>query len=44
MIITIRESCLKRNTSSAEQIRGQKVWSDTRSNVLDDSTNDDKYP
>ena len=32
------------NTSSAEQDRGQKVWSDTKSNVPDDSTNADKYP
>ena len=42
--MTIQEGCPRRNTSSAEQSRGQKVWSDTRSNALDDSTNQDKYP
>ena len=31
------------NTSSAEQDRGQKVWSDTKSNVSEDFTNVDKY-
>ena len=35
---------LRTNPSSAEQSQGQKVWSDTRSNILDDSTDDDKYP
>ena len=40
----IQEGSSRRNTSSAEQSWGQKVWSDTKSNVLDDSTNEDKYP
>ena len=31
------------NTSSAEQGRGQKVWSDTKSNALDNSIDEDKY-
>ena len=31
------------NTSLAEQGRDQKVWSDTKSNVPDDSTDADKY-
>ena len=42
--MTIREGYPRRNTSSAEQSQGQKVWFDTRSNVLNDSTDDDKYP
>ena len=33
----------RRNASSAEQSRDQKVWSDTKSNVFDDSTDEDKY-
>jgi len=41
--MTIREVYPRRNTSSAEQIWGQKVRSDTNSNVPDDSTNEDKY-
>ena len=44
MIVTIREGCLRRNTSSDEQNRDQKVWSNTRSNVPDNSINEDKYP
>ena len=32
------------NTSSAEQSRGQKVWSNTKSNIPDNSTDEDKYP
>ena len=34
---------LRRNASSAEQNRGQKVWSDIKSNVLYNSTDEDKY-
>ena len=41
--MTIREGCPRRNTSSAKQSQGQKVWSDTRGNGPDDSTNVDKY-
>ena len=32
------------NTPLAEQGRVQKVWSDTKSNVPDDSIDEDKYP
>ena len=42
--MTIREGYPRRNTSSDEQNRGQKVWSNTRSNVPDNSINEDKYP
>ena len=31
------------NTSLNELGRGQKVWSDTKSNIPDDSTDEDKY-
>ena len=41
--MTIWEGYSKRNVSLAKQSRGQKVWSDTKSNVPDDSTNEDKY-
>ena len=44
MIMTIRGGCLRRNTSSDEQRRCQKVWSNIRSNVSDNSINEDKYP
>ena len=40
----IQEGGPRRNTSSAEQSRGQKVWSDTKSNIPGDSTDEDKYP
>ena len=39
-----QEGYPRRNTSSAEQSRGQKVWSNTMSNVSDDSTYEYKYP
>ena len=39
----IQEGDLRRNTSSAKQSRGQKMRSDTKSNVLDDSIDEDKY-
>ena len=42
--MTIQGGYPRRNTSSVEKSRGQKAWSDTRSNVLDDFTNEDKYP
>ena len=32
-----------RNPFSAEQSRGQRVWSTIKGNVLDHSMNDDKY-
>ena len=34
---------LRRNASSAEQSQGQKVRFDIKSNVLDNSTDKDKY-
>ena len=42
--MTIQEGGSRRNASSAEQSRGQKVRSDTKSNVPSDPTNEDKYP
>ena len=33
----------RRNASSAKQSQGQKVWSDIKSNISDNSTDDDKY-
>ena len=39
----IQEGDSRRNASSAEQSRGQKVQSDIKSNVPDDSTDEDKY-
>ena len=40
----VQEGSPRRNASSVEQSQGQKVWFDTRSNVPNDSTDDDKYP
>ena len=34
---------MRRNASSAEQSQGQKVQFDIKSNVLDNSTDKDKY-
>ena len=34
---------LRRNASSAKQSRGQKVRSNIKSNILDNSTDKDKY-
>ena len=31
------------NASSAKQSRDRKVWSDIKSNILDNSTDEDKY-
>ena len=33
----------RRNASSAEQSQGQKVWSNNKSNIPDNSTDEDKY-
>ena len=33
----------RRNASSAEQSQGQKVWSNIKSNVPDNSIDEDKY-
>ena len=40
----IQEGGTRRNISSAKQSQGQKVQSNTKSNVRDDFTNEDKYP
>ena len=40
----IHEGSTRRNISSAEQSQGQKVQSNIKSNVRDDSTNEGKYP
>ena len=39
----IQEGDSRRNASSAEQSRGQKVQSNIKSNVPDDSIDEDKY-
>ena len=44
MVMMVQECGPRRNVSSVGQSQGQKVWPDTKSNVLDDSTNEDKYP
>ena len=40
----IQEGGPRRNTFLAEQSWGQKVQFDAKSNILDHSTDDDKYP
>ena len=40
----IQEGGPRRNTFSAEQSWGQKVQFDAKSNILDHSTDNDKYP
>ena len=42
MVIRVQKSGLMRNASSAGQSRGQKVQSDIKSNVLDNSIDEDK--
>ena len=37
MVIRVQESGPRRNTSSAEQSRGPKVWSAIQGNVIGDS-------
>ena len=39
----VQKSDLRRNASSAEQNRGQKIWSAIKSNVLENSIDKDKY-
>ena len=41
MVIKVQEGDPMRNTSSAEQSRGPKVWSAIQGNVLGDSTDKD---
>ena len=43
MVIRVQKSDPRRNASSTEQSRGQKVRFDIKSNVLDNSTDKDKY-
>ena len=37
LVMRVQESGLRRNASSTEQNRGQKVWSAIQSNILGDS-------
>ena len=39
----VQKSDSRRNASSTEQSRGQKVWFAIKSNVLDNSIDKDKY-
>ena len=41
--IMLQGSDPRMNASSAGQGRGQKMWSDIKSNVSDNSINEDKY-
>ena len=41
MVIRVQEGDPRRNTSSAEQSKGPKVWSAIQGNVLGDSTDKD---
>ena len=41
LVIRVQEGDPRRNTSSAEQSRGPKVWSAIQGNVLGDSTDKD---
>ena len=43
MLMRVKKSDPRRNASSGEQSRDHKVWSDVKSNVLDNSTDEDKY-
>ena len=43
MLMRVKKSDPRRNASSVEQSRDHKVWSDIKSNVLDNSTDEDKY-
>ena len=40
----VQEGGPRRNASSAEQGKGQKVWSTIQSNILGDSIDKDTYP
>ena len=42
-VTRVQKSDLRRNASSAEQSRGQKVWFAIKSNVPDNSIDKDKY-
>ena len=43
MLMRVKKSDPRRNASSVEQSRDHKVWSDIKSNVLDNSIDEDKY-
>ena len=43
MLMRVKKSDPRRNASSVEQSRDHKVWYDIKSNVLDNSTDEDKY-
>ena len=43
MLMRVKKSDPRRNASSVEQSRDHKMWSDIKSNVLDNSTDEDKY-
>ena len=43
MIMIIKNVGLRRNASSAKQSQRRKVWSNIKSNVLDNSIDEDKY-
>ena len=43
MVMRVQKSGQRRNASLAGQSRGQKVWFDIKSNVLDNSIDEDKY-
>ena len=43
MVMRVQKSDPRRNASSAKQSRGQKVWFHIKSNIPDNSTNEDKY-
>ena len=43
LVIRVQEGCSRRNSSSAEQSRGKKVWSAIQSNVSGDSIDKDTH-
>ena len=43
MVMRVQKSDLRRNASSVEQSQGQKMRSVIKSNILDNSTDEDKY-
>ena len=43
MLMRVKKSDPRRNACSVEQSRDHKVWSDIKSNVLDNSIDEDKY-
>ena len=43
LVVKVWKGSPRRNTSSAKQSRGQKVWPAIKSNTLNNSTNKDKH-